>query len=100
MEIIVWSYALQNSITRIVISEQTQHLLDNGIYTAGHQIMDNENIDCKHYMLELCMLSCNVNGDQEKVLAKVIHVPGLTSVPYMYTHADSSFSQVIILLTI
>ena len=45
--------------------------------------MDNENIDCKHYPLELCMVSYNVNGDQEKELAKVIHVAGLTSVPYM-----------------
>ena len=30
----------------------------------------------------------NVNCDQEKVLAKIIHVPGLTAVPYMYTYAS------------
>ena len=49
--------------------------------------MDNANIDWNCYKLELCMLSYNVNGDQEKVLAKIIHAPGLTAVPYMYTYA-------------
>ena len=124
-------------LTRIVTSGQTPHLLDSGIYTTRHQIMDsqcffsgplrkfsslsfshlsphksnlqlpklhfqnktlimdimqtqigyNANIDQKCYKLELCMLSYHVNCDQEKVLAKIIHVPGLTAVPYMYTYA-------------
>ena len=60
-----------NSLGYIVTSGQTPHLLDNGIYKTGlgNQIMDNANIDWKCYTM-----SYNVNGDQEKELAKVIHV--------------------------
>ena len=56
--------------------------------------MDNANIDWKRYMLELCMLSYNVNGDQEKELAKVIHTPGMS-----LQKLNSLFSQVLILPT-